>query len=55
MADKVEKYGRFTVDALQVSKMIDLEKFFKEEPELYAELAADYPAEAGNFFISVKE
>lgn len=53
MADKVEKYGRFTVDAIQVNQMIDLVKFQKEEPELYAELAADYPAEKINYFISV--
>lgn len=53
MADKVEKYGRFIVDAIQVNQMIDLVKFQKEEPELYAELVADYPAEKINYFISV--
>lgn len=41
------------VEVVKTDVMIDLVKFREKEPELYAELVADYPAEKINYFISV--
>lgn len=48
-------FGRFTVDALQLPKMFDINKFRRKEPELFDELCEDYPIEAFNWFITVKD
>ena len=57
--EDVKKMGaKETVEVIEVTnhKMIDLVALAKEEPELYAELAADYPTgEATNFLISIGE
>ncbi len=45
----------FNGKAIKTDLMIDLVKFREEEPELYAELAADYPATEKNYVISVDE
>lgn len=58
MADKKmdAEVLKLTIESIRTDLMIDLVKFRKEEPELYAELAADYPTgEATNFLISIGE
>ena len=45
----------FNGKAIKTDLMIDLVKFREEEPDLYAELAADYPATEKNYVISVDE
>lgn len=47
-------FGRFTVDALQLPKMFDINKLREAEPDLFEDLCKDYPVEAGNVFISIK-
>lgn len=43
-----------TIDSIRTDLMIDIVKFREAEPELYAELAADYPTgEVTNFLISI--
>lgn len=50
MANKVAE-----VEVVQTDKMIDLVKFREAEPELFEELAADYPGTRGNYLICVGE
>ena len=45
----------FNGKAIKTDLMIDLVKFREEEPDLYAELAADYPATEKNYVISVSK
>ena len=47
-------FGRFTVDALQLPRMFDINKLREDEPDLFEDLCKDYPVEAGNVFISIK-
>lgn len=47
-------YGRFTVDAIELPKMFDINKLREKEPELFDDLCEDYPVESFNWFISVK-
>lgn len=43
------------VRVIEIEKMIDLEKFKEAEPELFEELAADYPGDKPNYLICVGE
>lgn len=43
------------VRVIEIEKMIDLEKFKEAEPELFDELAADYPGDKPNYLICVGE
>lgn len=56
MADEkkiIESQGRYNIEIIATNQMIDLVKFQKEEPELFAELVADYPMVNGNYLYSV--
>lgn len=56
--EDVKKMGaKETVEVIEVTnhKMINLVALAKNEPELFDELAADYPAEKTNYFIAVGE
>lgn len=44
----------FSCKAIRTDLMIDLVKFREEEPELFEELAKDYPAEGTKYFIAVE-
>lgn len=44
----------FKCKAIATDKMIDLVKFREEEPELFEELANDYPADGTKYFIAVE-
>lgn len=43
------------VEVVETDKMIDLVKFRETEPELFEELAADYPGIRGNYLFCVGE
>ena len=45
----------FSCKAIRTDLMIDLVKFREEEPELFEELAKDYPADGTKYFIAVGE
>lgn len=47
-------YGRFTVDALELPKMFDINKLREKEPELFDELCEDYPVDVYNIFMTIK-
>lgn len=41
------------IEVVETDKMIDLVKFREAEPELFEELAADYPGTKGNYLFCV--
>lgn len=43
------------VEVIETDKMIDLVKFREKEPELFEELANDYPGTKGNYLFCVGE
>lgn len=51
MDDMKVKKGNITVVGADI--MIDFVKFKEKEPDLFKELAEDYPAEEGNYLLVV--
>lgn len=53
MDDMKVKKGKIIIIGTDI--MIDLVKFKENEPDLFKELADDYPAEKGNYLVVVGE